>query len=113
MFETMSRLFAAPLIGRCVSSTQAPSRMKPAKAPELMPERALSHRANAPLARSQSDIAKKLADHEGLNSPQPNAQILQWCGEAAERFDDARIQTFVPILVQHIVNNRIHREHES
>ncbi|WP_019969528.1 DUF5994 family protein [Mycobacterium sp. 141] len=80
---------------------------------DQIPRRAPSQRTNAPMARSLADVAKKLADHEGLNSPQRNAQILRWCGEAAERFDDARIQTFVPILVEHIVNNRIHREHHA
>lgn len=80
---------------------------------EEIPRHAGSPRANTPMARSLADVATKLADHEGLNSVERNAQILQWCGEAAERFDDARIQTFVPILVEHTVNNRIHREHHN
>lgn len=78
-----------------------------------IPRRALvSQQANTPSARSVADVAKKLADHEGLNRPDRDTQILDWCREAAERFDDARIQTFVPILVEHIVNNRIHSEHQ-
>lgn len=80
---------------------------------DRIPQRGPSSRSNTSMARSLADVAKKLADHEGLNNPQRNAQILQWCDEAAERFDDARIQTFVPILVEHIVNNRIQREHDT
>ncbi|MCV7357981.1 DUF5994 family protein [Mycolicibacterium fluoranthenivorans] len=64
-------------------------------------------------ARSVHEVAKKLAEHEGRNDPARDAQILQWCQDAAVQFDEARIQTFVPILVEHIVNNRIHHEHHS
>jgi hypothetical protein len=32
---------------------------------------------------------------------------LRWCEDAAEQFEAARIQSFVPILVEHIVHNRI------
>jgi hypothetical protein len=60
-----------------------------------------------------AEVAKKLADHEGLNQVERNAELLRWCEDAATQFDEARIQTFVPILVEHIVNNRIHRERRA
>jgi hypothetical protein len=58
------------------------------------------------VARSIAEVADKLARHEGLGDEQ-TAQIKQWCEEAAQQFVDAPIQTFVPILVEHIVRNRI------
>lgn len=78
-----------------------------------IPRRPDPQRLNRPVARSVNDVARKLADHEGLNQPERNAEILRWCEDAAAQFDDARIQTFVPILVEHIVNNRIHRERRA
>lgn len=68
---------------------------------------------SSPFARSVAEVAKKLAEHEGLGSRERDAEILRWCQQAAGQFDDARIQTFVPILVEHIVNNRIHRERRA
>ena len=53
-------------------------------------------------------VAKKLAEHQGRNDPERDAEIARWCDEATSQFDDVRIQSFVPILVEHIVNNRIH-----
>ncbi len=61
----------------------------------------------AAVARSLADVAEKLARHEGRGDEQRNAQIVRWCDEAAAQFDDARIQAFVPILVEHIVHNRM------
>ena len=58
-------------------------------------------------ARSVADVARKLALHDGRNDAERDAEILRWCEGAASQFDDARIQSFVPILVEHIVNNRM------
>ncbi|MHA7653186.1 DUF5994 family protein [Mycobacterium sp. ML4] len=62
-------------------------------------------------ARSVADVAEKLAQHEGRGDEQRTAQlrpqILQWCEEAAQQFVDAPVQTFVPILVEHLVRNRL------
>lgn len=58
-------------------------------------------------ARSVADVAEKLAKHEGRADEQRSAQILAWCEEAAEQFVDAPVQTFVPVLVEHIVRNRL------
>ncbi|CDO09623.1 hypothetical protein C1S82_08895 [Mycolicibacterium cosmeticum] len=75
---------------------------------DAVPRRGASG-ADAAAARSVAEVARKLAEHEGRNE----AEILGWCQEAAAQFDDARIQTFVPILVEHIVNDRIHRERHA
>lgn len=68
----------------------------------------------APPARSVDDIAEKLAKHEGLGDERRTAQIKRWCEEAVQQFVDAPVQAFVPILVEHIVRNRMmeSRRHE-
>lgn len=59
------------------------------------------------VARSVADVAEKLARHEGLDDEERTAQIKRWSEEAAEQFVDAPVQTFVPVLVEHIVRNRM------
>ncbi len=59
------------------------------------------------VARSLADVAAKLARHEGLDDEQRTAQIKRWSEEAAEQFVDAPVQSFVPVLVEHIVRNRM------
>jgi Family of unknown function (DUF5994) len=59
------------------------------------------------VARSVADVADKLARHEGRDDQQRTRQIKQWCEEAARQFVDAPVQTFIPILVEHIVRNRM------
>ncbi len=61
----------------------------------------------SPVAKSVADVADKLARHEGRHDPERTAQITRWCEEAAQQFVDAPIQAFVPILVEHIVRNRM------
>lgn len=63
--------------------------------------------ARSAVARSVADVADKLARHEGFDDEQRTAQIKRWCEEAAQQFATAPIQTFVPILVEHIVRNRL------
>jgi hypothetical protein len=58
-------------------------------------------------ARSVADVAERLARHEGSDDDQRAAEIMGWCEEAAQQFEAARIQSFVPILVEHIVHNRM------
>ncbi len=58
-------------------------------------------------ARSVADVAERLARHEGRDDDQRAADIMRWCEEAALQFEAARIQSFVPILVEHIVHNRM------
>ncbi|OCB41280.1 hypothetical protein A5675_10655 [Mycobacterium malmoense] len=64
-------------------------------------------RARSTVARSVADVADKLARHEGLDDEQRTAQIKRWSEEAAEQFVDAPVQAFVPVLVEHIVRNRM------
>jgi hypothetical protein len=63
--------------------------------------------ARATISRSVADVADKLARHEGLGSERRRAQIKRWCEETAEQFVDAPVQTFVPILVEHLVRKRM------
>ncbi len=59
------------------------------------------------VARSVTDVADKLARQEGCGDEQRTAQIRRWCEEAAQQFVAAPVQAFVPILVEHIVRNRM------
>ncbi|MCV7077805.1 DUF5994 family protein [Mycobacterium szulgai] len=67
--------------------------------------------ARSLVTRSVADVADNLARHEGHGDEQRTAQlrpqIRQWCEEAAAQFVDAPLQTFVPILVEHIARNRL------
>ncbi|ORW71487.1 DUF5994 family protein [Mycobacterium saskatchewanense] len=69
--------------------------------------------ARALVSRSVDDVADKLARHEGLDDAERTAQIKAWCEEAARQFVDAPVQTFVPILVEHIVRNRMIESREQ
>lgn len=62
--------------------------------------------SSSAVARSAADVADKLASHEGSDE-QRTAQIKRWCEESAEQFVDAPVQSFVPILVEHIVRGRM------
>lgn len=68
---------------------------------------AVSRRVPAAVGRSVAEVAEKLARHEGLDDERRTAEIRRWCDETAQRFIDAPVQTFVPILVEHIVRNRM------
>ncbi|OBI86830.1 DUF5994 family protein [Mycobacterium sp. 1245805.9] len=59
------------------------------------------------VARSVAEVADKLARHEGLGDERRTAQIKDWCEQAAQQFVDAPVQAFVPVLVEHIVRNRM------
>ncbi len=59
------------------------------------------------VAKSVADVADKLASHEGRGDEQRTAQIRGWCEQAAQQFVDAPVQAFVPVLVEHIVRNRM------
>lgn len=58
-------------------------------------------------AQSLIEVAAQLARHEGRGDVQRAAEITRWCEEAAQQFSSAPIQAFVPILVEHIVRNRM------
>lgn len=59
------------------------------------------------VARSVAEVADKLVKHEGVDDEQRIAQIRRWSDEAAQQFVDAPVQAFVPVLVEHIVRNRM------
>lgn len=59
------------------------------------------------IARSVADVAATLAQHEGRGDEQRTAEIKRWCEEAAHQFAAAPVQTFVPVLVEHIVRNKM------
>jgi hypothetical protein len=63
--------------------------------------------APSSVARSVAEVADKLARHEGRDDEQRTAQIRRWCEEAAQQFVSAPVQAFVPILIEHIVRNRM------
>lgn len=71
------------------------------------------NRAERVIARSVTEVAAQLARHEGRSDPERTAEIAQWCEEAAQQFVDAPIQAFVPILVHHIVRNRMGAPHTA
>ncbi|OBK89403.1 DUF5994 family protein [Mycobacterium sp. 1165178.9] len=71
------------------------------------PATAVSPAIRVTVRRSVAEVAEKLARHEALGDERRNAQIRRWCEETAQRFIDAPVQTFVPILVEHIVRNRM------
>jgi len=60
-------------------------------------------------ARFTADVAQRLATHEGLGDDERTAQIARWCDVAAAQFETARVQSFVPILVEHIVHEHMMR----
>ena len=68
---------------------------------------AVNDEAQRAAAKSLIEVAAQLARHEGRGDIQRAAEITRWCEEAAQQFSSAPIQAFVPILVQHIVRNRM------
>lgn len=58
-------------------------------------------------ARSLDDLTTVLARVGGRSDPEMTALITGWVTEATEQFADARVQAFVPILVEHVVRSRL------
>lgn len=54
-----------------------------------------------------TELAAKLARHEGSSDPQRLGEIRHWCEEAAQQFINAPVQVFVPILIENIVRGRM------
>jgi hypothetical protein len=63
----------------------------------------------ATAARFMADVVERLTAHEGLGDDERTAQIARWCDAAAAQFETARVQSFVPILVEHIVHEQMLR----
>ena len=58
-------------------------------------------------ARALKEVIELLARHEGANDPERTAQIRRWVNDTADQFADAPVKNYVPILVEHIVRDRI------
>lgn len=58
-------------------------------------------------AYSLDELAPPLARTHGETDPHRTALIATWVEEAAQQFTHARVQAFVPILVEHIVRGRL------
>lgn len=67
--------------------------------------------AETPIDRSLDAVAARLARIDGTTDSQRVAAIAGWVREAAVQFADAPIQGFVPILVEHIVRQKL-RPHD-
>ncbi len=63
----------------------------------------------ATTVRYTTDVAQRLAAHEGLDDDERTAQIRRWCDQAAVQFETAPVQSFVSILVEHIVHEQMLR----
>jgi hypothetical protein len=65
------------------------------------------NREAAYISRALDDVAGLLDRQEGSHDPGRTAEILRWVGEEAQQFTDAPVQIYVPILVEHIVRDRL------
>ncbi len=65
-------------------------------------------RADKQETSALDEVAARLARVTGNTDPQQAALISRWVAEAAEKFREAPIQVFVPILVEHIVRVRLY-----
>ncbi len=86
--------------------TAAPAAMQ-SLAKAASPTSHASSAAEDEASHMLDEVAGRLARHEGAKDPGRTAQISRWVRETAESFDDAPIQSFVPILVEHIVRIRM------
>jgi Family of unknown function (DUF5994) len=71
----------------------------------LAPYAPESH-ADVALDQSLADVATRLGNIDG-RTDERTANIARWVQEAALQFIDAPVQAFVPILVEHIVRQKL------
>ena len=64
--------------------------------------------ADAAAATSLDEVAGRLSRLPGNTDPARAAVISGWVAEAADQFRDVPIKAFVPILVEHIVRERLY-----
>lgn len=65
---------------------------------------------HAPRNKNQAllaDVARRLASKEGADAELRDQTIARWVREAAAEFAGAPVQIYVPLLVEHIVRQRI------
>ncbi|VXB76695.1 three-helix bundle dimerization domain-containing protein [Nocardioides sp. AX2bis] len=67
----------------------------------------LSHPARATDGDRLRAVATRLATHGSDRDPDWIATVERWVEDASTGFTGARIQTYVPLLVEHIVRDRI------
>ncbi len=53
------------------------------------------------------EVGMRLAVVDGSRGPERAAVIAQWVSDAAEQFASAPVQAFVPILIEHIVRQKL------
>lgn len=63
--------------------------------------------APAPDVVRRRAMATRLASHGSAGDPTWISTIEAWLADASTQFTGARIQTYVPLLVEHIVRDRI------
>lgn len=54
-----------------------------------------------------ADVARRLASQEGRHEELRDQTIARWVQEAAAEFIGAPVQIYVPLLVEHLVRQRI------
>jgi hypothetical protein len=64
-------------------------------------------REAASISKALDEVAGLLDRQEGSHDAVRTAEILRWVGEVAQQFTDAPVQIYVPILVEHIVRDRL------
>ena len=72
-----------------------------------LPDAGFHHEADQAAATALSDVTTKLTHLDGPLDDAQVALITGWVSEAARHFAHAPVQTFVPILVEHIVRDRL------
>ena len=101
--------------GRVLVLGVVPPGTDPATAQQLLqdtcrsedPTTAVESGAEKAIDRSLTEVTDRLTARLTPPSGANHALIAQWVAEAANQFGDARIQGFVPILVEHIVRTRM------
>jgi len=60
-------------------------------------------------AQAMDEVVALLARQEPSKDPERTTQIRRWVEDTADQFADAPVKSYVPILVEHIVRDRMHR----
>lgn len=87
---------------------EAQQQLAAAGRPDPVPASGPDPEAATHTAHSLDELTARLAQVHGRPDPQRTALIDTWVREAAQQFAHARVEVFVPILVEHIVRGRLH-----
>lgn len=74
--------------------------------PAMPPPAAAESHADVAIDQSLEEVATRLASLDG-RTDERTANIARWVHNAAQQFLDAPVQAFVPILVEHIVRQKL------